>query len=268
MRSDIIRTVTLLAASVLAGGAIYRPAAAQDAPDPVKLAETVRGEIQTALLAGDRTKLESALRLADRGTVLFPKDALLHHYKGYAVYRIVQLPEPVLSASARTALITQGLEALAAANRLRPIPESYILRRALMAQTITDAGSGMAMATPMQDELAQAMRLGKENPRVHLVHGIGSFFTPAQWGGGAETALGQLTRAEALFKTDRPAKGMPDWGRAEAYAWLGIVHQKLGHKDQSRTAYQEALRLEPGFLWVKETLLPGLERGVMPFPDQ
>jgi len=111
------------------------------------------------------------------------------------------------------------------------------------------------------------MRIGKENPRVWLVNGIGSLFTPAQWGGGSETALGQLTKAETLFKSDHPAKAMPDWGRAETYAWLGITHQKLGHKEESRLAYQEALRLEPGFVWVKEVLLPGLEKGVMPFPD-
>lgn len=239
----------------------------QDAPDPVKLAESIRGEIQAGWLAGDRARLEAALRLADRGTVLFPKDALLHHYKGYAVYRIVQLPQMALSESAKTALLIQGLDALAAANRLTPMAESHILRRALMAQSITDAGSAMAMINPMEDELGQAMRLGKENPRVWLVNGVGSLFTPAQWGGGPETALGHLTRAETLFQTDRPAKAMPDWGRAETSAWLGIAHQKLGHTEASRRAYQEALRLEPGFLWVKESLLPGLEKGVMPFPN-
>ena len=240
---------------------------AQEAPDPVKLAETIRGEIQAGSLSGDRARLEAALRLADRGTVLFPKDALLHHYKGYAVYRIVQLPE-TLSESAKTALLTQGLDALAAANRLTPMAESYILRRALMAQSITDPGSAMAMVTPMQDELAQAMRIGKENPRVWLVNGIGSLFTPAQWGGGPETALGHLTKAEILFKSDHPGKALPDWGHAETYAWLGIAHQKLGHKEESRRAYQEALRLEPGLSWVKDVLLPGLEKGIMPFPER
>jgi tetratricopeptide (TPR) repeat protein len=235
-------------------------------PDPLKLAETLRADIQAGWLTGDRAKLESALRLADRATVLFPREALLHHYKGYAVYRIVQLPQLGLSEAAKTSLLTQGLDALAAANRLTPMPESYVLRRALMGQSITDAGSGMAMAQPMEEQLAQAMRTGKENPRVWLVNGVGSFFTPAQWGGGPEAALEQLNRAEAYFKSDRPGKGMPDWGRAETYAWLGIVHQKLGHKEESRRAYQEALRLEPGFVWVKEALLPGLEKGVMPFP--
>jgi tetratricopeptide (TPR) repeat protein len=268
MRPDLLVTATLLATTIAADAPTYRPAVFQDAPDPVRLAETIRADIHSGWLTADRAKLETALRLADRGIVLFPKNALLQHYKGYAVYRIVQLPQIGLSESSRTALLTQGLEALAAANRLTPMAETYILRRALMAQSITDAGSGMAMVNPMQEELAQAMRIGKENPRLWLVNGIGSFFTPAQWGGGPEIALEHLTKAETLFKTDRPGKAMPDWGRAETYAWLGIVHQKLGHKEESKLAYQEALRLAPGFGWVRDTLLPGLERGVMPFPER
>jgi hypothetical protein len=118
----------------------------------------------------------------------------------------------------------------------------------------------------MEQEQADALRLGKENPRVWLVQGVGSFFTPAQFGGGAEPALQQLVKAEGFFANDHPAKGRPAWGRAELYAWLGIVHQKLGHTAESRKAYQEALRIEPGFAWVKDQLLPGLDRGVQPFP--
>jgi hypothetical protein len=45
-----------------------------------------------------------------------------------------------------------------------------------------------------------------------------------------------------------------------------LAHQNLGHTDAARKAYQEALRLEPRFGWVKNSLLPGLEKGVRPFP--
>jgi tetratricopeptide (TPR) repeat protein len=268
-----MRPITILAAMLLAAtpstdSPISRltDLLAQGSPDPVTLAETLRGEIQAAWLAGDRPRLEAALKLADRATVLYPNNALLHHYLGYAVYRTIQLPKIVLSEQAKTALLTQGLEALATANKLTPMAESYILRWSLMAQTIRDAGSAMGVVGAMQEELAQATRLGKENPRVWLVNGVGSFFTPAMWGGGPETSLEHLARAETLFKNDHPGKAMPDWGRAETCAWLGVVHQKLGHTEESRRAYQEALRLEPGFLWVKEGLLPGLEKGIQPFP--
>lgn len=251
-------------ASALLGTAMASALAAQ-APDPLTLAESVRGEIRVGWLSSDRTRVEAALKTADRATVLYPKDALLHHYLGYAVYRHLQLQPPPLD-EPRRALLVRGLEALAAANRLTPMAESHILRWSLMAQTITDAGSAMGVLGPMQEELAKAMRLGKDNPRVWLVNGAGTFFTPEMWGGGAQASLEQLKKAEALYAGDRPGKAMPDWGRAETHAWLGIVHQRLGHAEESRRAYQEALRLEPGFLWVKDVLLPGLEKGIQPFP--
>ena len=254
----LIRSAMLFA--LLAPGA----AAAQANPDPLRLADSLGKEIDAAWLAGDRVRLDGAHRMLDRATVLFPKDALLYHYKGYADYRLLQTGS--LSEATQAALITEGLAALDQAARLTPIAETSILRQSLLSQTIKDAGSAMAVAPQIEQALADAMRLGKDNPRVWLVQGIGTFFTPPMWGGGAENALGQLSKAETYFKSDHPARGMPAWGRAEVYAWIGIVHQKLGHIDASRTAYQEALRIEPGFGWVKGVLLPGLDKGIQPFP--
>ena len=194
-----MRTTSLLTTALLIFAAA-RPARAQGSPDPLTLAETIRGEIQASWLAGDRPRLEAARKRADRATVLYPKEALLYHYLGYAVYRTIELPKIALSPEARDALLTQGLDALATANKLTPMAESYILRWPLLAQTITDAGSAMAVVGAMQDELAQATRLGKDNPRVSLVNGIGTFFTPPMWGGGPEAALAAVDHGRGAFQ--------------------------------------------------------------------
>lgn len=241
------------------------PARAQ-APNPARLADSLSRVIEASFLSGDRPRLEAAKRLLDRATTLYPKDGLLLHYKGYAIYRLVQMP-PEPEGAARDALLTEGLEALGTSAGLLPLGESHILRWSLLAQTISDAGSAMAALDPMSREQADAVRLGKENPRVWLVQGVGAFFTPAQFGGGVAAALEPLQKAERFFANDRPAAGRPAWGRAEVQAWLGVVHQKLGHPAESRKAYTEALRIEPGFTWVKDQLLPGLDRGVQPFPE-
>ena len=159
MKTTLLRTATLF---MLAAA---RPAQAQKSPDPFTVLETVRGEIQAGWLAGDRGRLDEALTLADRGTVLYPKNALMYHYLGYAVYRAIRQPKTPLSDQAKAELLTRGLDALATANKLSPMAESYILRWSLLAQSITDAGSAMGVVGPMQEELAQAMRLGKDNPR-------------------------------------------------------------------------------------------------------
>src|SRR5262249_10771208 len=115
-------------------------------------------------------------------------------------------------------------------------------------------------------EQADAERLGKDNPRVWLVEGVGAFFTPEQFGGGGQPPLEKLQKAAGVFGNDHPAGGRPAWGKAAGPGRVGIVQQKLGHTAEARTAYQEALKLEPSFSWVKGQLLPGLERGVQPFP--
>ena len=138
------------------------------------------------------------------------ENALLQHYKGYAVYRIVQLPQIALSEPAKTALPRKG--------RLWPRRTGwrrwrmYILAGRSWRRASTDAGSGMAMVNPMQDELAQAMRVGKEKPAESGGVRHRQFLTPLIGAAGRTSQLGQLTKAETLFK-ERPARqGMPDWG--------------------------------------------------------
>ena len=240
------------------------PTAAQ-APDPARLADSLSRVMDSAFIAGERPRIEAAKRLLDRAAALYPKDGLLLHYQGYAIYRLVELP-PLPVGKERDALLGEGIEGLKASEALLPLAETHALRWLLLAQTISDAGSAMAVLGDMQQEQADAERLGKDNPRVWLIEGVGTFFTPAGFGGGPEPALAKLQKAAELFGNDHPAKARPAWGRAEVQAWLGIVHQKLGHTAESRKAYQEALRIEPGFNWVKYQLLPGLDKGVQPFP--
>jgi len=252
---------TLNAGLVLA---LAVPAAAQ-APDPARLADSLSRVMDSAFIAGDRPRIEAAKRLFDRAASLYPKDGLLQHYRGYAVYRLANLP-PEPTGAARDALMTEGLDALKTSAGLLPLAETHVLRWLLLAQTISDAGSAMAVLGDMQQEQADAERLGKDNPRVWLLEGVGTFFTPESFGGGAVPALEKLQKAAGLFSNDHPARGRPAWGRAEVQAWLGIVHQKLGHAADARKAYEEALRIEPSFNWVKGQLLPGLDKGVQPFP--
>lgn len=260
MTTRTLRTLFLVASTQ---GAIARA----QAPDPAALADTLRVQIEQKVLAGDEAGLAAVVKRAQRAATVYPKEMLLHHYAGYGVYRLIQMPNSTLSEATKASMIAEALASLDAANKITPMAESYVERWSLMAQTITDAGSAMAVVNVMQEELAQAMRLGKDNPRVWLVNGIGTFFTPSMWGGGAQAALGHLVKAKLLFENDHPGKGMPAWGKAETSVWLGIAHQKLGHAAEAKTAYEEALRLEPKLTWVSQTLLPGLAAGKQPFPE-
>ena len=111
--------------------------------------------------------------------------------------------------------------------------------------------SGMELGIASQQSTTAALTRGPNNPRVWLVRGQGSVYTPAEYGGGLKIAQEQLTRAIELFAKDAPKPGEPTWGKAEAYVWLGQVYEQLGDKTKALEAYQKALTVSPEYTWAK-----------------
>ena len=77
------------------------------------------------------------------------------------------------------------------------------------------------------------------------------------FGGDPEKGMLGFQQAADLFAAevvDDPL--MPDWGHAEAYAWLGQGHMANGAQEQARAAFEKALALNPDYGWVKYVLLP------------
>jgi tetratricopeptide (TPR) repeat protein len=219
--------------------------------------------IDKATFAGDLQGLRSARSLLDKALIAYPDDALLLHYQGYELYREANLLDglggsqasdvPLVSATALTKL----QQSLAAG----PIPETHALIATVMGRIIgLDQTSGPRLGPQIPQEMNAAVQSGPNNPRVWLLRGIQSFYTPLQYGGGLPTAESQLNKAIALFETDNPTPPAPSWGKAEAYVWLGQVLQKQNRIAEARTAYNNALSVQRDYPWVKYTLLPSLDQ--------
>jgi tetratricopeptide (TPR) repeat protein len=219
--------------------------------------------IDKATFADDLAGLRSARSLLDKALIAYPNDALLLHYQGYELYREANLLDgrggteasdvPLVSASALTKL-QQSLAAGA-------IPETHALVAMVMGRIIgLDQTSGPRLGPQIPQEMNAAVQAGPTNPRVWLLRGIQSFYTPAQYGGGLSTAETQLKRAIVLFETDNPTPPAPSWGKAEAYVWLGQVLQKQNRIAEARTAYNNALAVQRDYPWVTKSLLPSLDR--------
>ena len=54
----------------------------------------------------------------------------------------------------------------------------------------------------------------------------------------------------------------PAWGHSRTYAWLGLAYQDRGELALARAAFAKALAINPDFSWVKNVLLPELEKAV------
>lgn len=117
----------------------------------------------------------------------------------------------------------------------------------------------MTLGPKASETLAAAAKSAPDNPRVALLHGMNSVYTPKLFGGGLDVAERHLRRAETLFARTSETE-WPNWGAADASAWLGRVLQQKGDLEGARAMYERALAIAPEYAWVKAVLLPSLNR--------
>jgi tetratricopeptide (TPR) repeat protein len=236
-------------------------APAQSPAHLARLADSARIEIETGAIRGDERRLIAAGQILDRGATIFPNDPLLQHYQAYAIYRTVNLADSRRTAAEVTEYLDTARRLLLRSLARRPLPESYALLATIDTRLASlDAQRFDQLTEESARMMTEAVRVGPRNPRVQLLRGMQAVFTPVERGGGSEVAERLLTHAIVLFASDRPARGLPAWGRAEAHGWLGQVYQRIGRRDAAAKAYERALELEPGFNWVRQVLLPSLGR--------
>jgi tetratricopeptide (TPR) repeat protein len=249
-------TTTTLPAQSAAPAASPAPALTGAA----RWADTVRVSIERAVIAGDARALTAAGAMADRALTAFPNDALLLHYKAYALYRELMTGNAPRN-DAFTTRMEQAVDLLERSAAVRPMAETQALlsscHGALAAEGMI---AGMRHGPVSTSAREAAMKLGPSNPRVLMLSAIGFWFTPKMWGGGEDKGYATLQRAIAAYAQDRPAAPLPAWGHAEAYAWLGQMEAKRGNAEAARAAYTKALSIEPGFVWVRTALLPALAK--------
>lgn len=260
--------LVLLACTACASAPVATgPAPVSSVPAPMftgvaQWADSAARLIEKAAMASDLQGLRNASGLLDRALTAYPNDPLLLHYQGYELYREAGLLDglggpgraevPLVAATARTKL-QQSLAG-------QPLAETHALLAMVMGIMIgRDQSLAPTLGPLIPQEMNAAVTLGPTNPRVWLLRGIQSFYTPIQYGGGLPVAETQLNRAVELFATDNPAPPSPAWGKAEAYVWLGQVLQKGKRIEEARRAYNSALSLQPNYPWVTYSLLPSLD---------
>ncbi len=122
-------------------------------------------------------------------------------------------------------------------------------------------GGGMSLAADMQEGFARAATLDPKNPRIAFMNALITLHKPADVGGGPARAKPQFERAIALFEAnDGPGRNGIAWGRDDALLWSGRCLGRLGDWAGARERYRAALAINPGHVWIQDTLLPEAER--------
>lgn len=111
--------------------------------------------------------------------------------------------------------------------------------------------------------LDEAGKINPENPRVYIIRGSMNFNTPKMFGGSYKNAADNFKTAVSLFeRQDTVFTLLPSWGYAESLVWFGRSMEAQDSYEQARFAYIKALRVQPDYSWVKNILLPNVEKKI------
>lgn len=192
-----------------------------------------------------------------------------HYYLALADYRIVDL---LLSAGEQNKdAASKHLEAtvdhLKKAIEIDPeAAEAHaLLSSAYGRQIALSPVKTMILGPRIGKVLKKAMQLAPDNPRVVLTAAVSKFNTPKAFGGSKEEGLQGFQRAAELFAEEEPTDPVhPVWGHDRTYAWIGIAHLDRGELEEARAAFEKALAINPNFGWVKDVLLPEVDKASSP----
>ena len=188
-----------------------------------------------------------------------------HYYIALADYRIADhlLATGEENKGAASEHLKTTVEHLQKATEINPqAAEAYsLLASAYGRQIGLNPIKGMVLGRRAQQALKKAAQLAPNNPRVALCMAIRDFNTPGMFGGSKEKGLQGFQRAAELFAQEEPTDLIrPVWGHSRTYAWLGLTYQDRGELALARAAFAKALAINPDFGWVKNVLLPELEK--------
>lgn len=93
------------------------------------------------------------------------------------------------------------------------------------------------------DEVSKAIELDQKSSLAWLSRGVGNYYLPDSFGGGATKAVDDFKKAIAL-----------DARNAEAHLWLGIALRKLNRNAEARKALETSVKLNPRRVWAKQQL--------------
>lgn len=188
--------------------------------------------------------------------------SLAHYYAALADVRMLnQLPQK--AKDRRKPLVNNAIDHLETATDLDPkMADAWALLTSCYGQKMSlQPMKFKSLSSKSEEAMKTAKKLAPKNPRVWLIDGRGDYFTPEMYGGDKERGLKKMKKAARLADQETVEDSLqPNWGHAEAYAWIGFAHMNADQTKQARKAFETALDINPEYGFVKDYLLPQLEK--------
>ncbi len=251
MKSKIFKTVIVLftAATFLFGSTNS---------GATKLLKQAKELSKKAFLKYNVQLFQQSAGLCERVLSAEPNNAEAKYYLAYNQYRILTIliennSNAEINNYSNSAI--KNLKAISGINNYKSEAKT-LLAAIYMMKLSEDQSEAPAISTKIYSLLGQAESYNNSNPRIYLIKGIMLFNTPKMFGGSAVKAIDNFNKAISLYKNknQNPIK----WGYLETLAWKGQALTRLKKYSEAETVYNNALKIESNFGWVKYNLLPAL----------
>ena len=204
------------------------------------------GTLEKARDAQDRAALEQVIKAFSEAAGKQPNDAAAQYRLAQAQSYLAEIAiEQRDKVAARTAAENGIRAAEKAASLKADNAEYHRMLGTLCGQAIAGGNLliGMKYGKCALDEVNKAVELDPKNPLGYLSRGVGNYYLPPQFGGGADKAIADFEKTIGM-----------DPKLAEAHLWLGVALRKANRNADARRAFEKSLRLNPARVWAKQQL--------------
>ncbi len=154
----------------------------------------------------------------------------------------------------------KDIEQLAALPEYKAETEAF--RLALLGYRMgLNPARAMTLGPKAVKQLEKAFAIGPGSPEVWIEKANSEAHMPAFAGGSKVKSAESFREALRLFEAD-PSLSECNWRYLNAMVLLGQTLEQTGDYKGAREAYLRALRKEPGFQWVRDELLPAVEKKI------
>jgi tetratricopeptide (TPR) repeat protein len=207
------------------------------------LAASAPSVLESARDQQDRATLQKTIAELSAAAAKSPADPEAHYKVALACSYLAEVNIELRDRKQGRQAAEQGIKAGEKALSLRQDAENYRILATLYGQAITDVLTGLSYGPKAKEAIGKAVQAAPKSPAVWVARGVGNYYLPSQFGGGAQNAIADFRKALEL-----------DPKNAEAYLWLGVSLRKENKDAEARQALQKSLELNPNRLWVKQQL--------------
>lgn len=202
-------------------------------------------DLKKARDAQDRAALDRIANELQAAAQAKPQDAAVQYRAALAELVRAEVLMEQRDRNAARAAAEAGIRAAEKAVELRPASgEHHRVLGALCAQVIpANPLLGLRYGKCAMAEVSRAVELEPKSADAWLSRGVGNYYLPESFGGGAELALKDIEKALQL-----------DPSHADAWLWKGIVLRKLNRNGEARQAIERSLKLNPARIWARQQL--------------